>query len=196
MRCSAISAFTRVFNALWPLRSGAPLIRDKRSTVMPANSDVLLFIDGAWCGGSGGAALPVLNPATGETIGSVARAGQADLDRALAAADRGFKAWRKVSAYDRGKILHKAGDLLRARAEAIAPVMTREHGKPQAEAKGEVVSGADILDWFAEEARRTYGRVIRGRHSRARLSEMRGTSPRMTLWGGALAAPQGGIRAR
>jgi succinate-semialdehyde dehydrogenase/glutarate-semialdehyde dehydrogenase len=130
---------------------------------MPAYSDVLLFIDGAWCGGSGGAALPVLNPATGETIGSVARAAPADLDRALAAADRGFKTWRKVSAYDRGKILRKAGDLLRARAEAIAPVMTREHGKPQAEAKGEVVSGADILDWFAEEARRTYGRVIPAR---------------------------------
>ena len=127
---------------------------------MAANSDVLLFIDGAWCGGSGGASLPVLNPATGETIGSVARAERSDLDRALAAADRGFKAWRKVSAYERSKILRKAGDLLRARAEAIAPVMTREHGKPQAEAKGEVVSGADILDWFAEEARRTYGRVI------------------------------------
>jgi succinate-semialdehyde dehydrogenase/glutarate-semialdehyde dehydrogenase len=130
---------------------------------MPANSDTLLFIDGAWCGGSGGAALPVLNPATGETIGSVARAGQADLDRALAAAEKGFKAWRKVSAYDRGKILRKAGDLLRARADAIAPVMTREHGKPQPEAKGEVMSGADILDWFAEEARRTYGRVIPAR---------------------------------
>ncbi|HWF94651.1 MAG TPA: NAD-dependent succinate-semialdehyde dehydrogenase [Xanthobacteraceae bacterium] len=130
---------------------------------MAANCDVHLFIDGAWSGGSGGASLPVLNPATGETIGSVARAAPADLDRALAAADRSFKAWRKVSAYDRGKILRRAGDLLRARAEAIAPVMTREHGKPQAEAKGEVVSGADILDWFAEEARRTYGRVIPAR---------------------------------
>ena len=113
--------------------------------------------------GSGGASLPVLNPATGETIGSVARAERSALDRALAAADRGFKTWRKVSAYERSKILRKAGDLLRARAEAIAPVMTREHGKPQAEAKGEVVSGADILDWFAEEARRTYGRVIPAR---------------------------------
>jgi succinate-semialdehyde dehydrogenase/glutarate-semialdehyde dehydrogenase len=130
---------------------------------MAANADTLLFIDGAWCGGSGGAPLAVLNPATGETIGSVARAGLADLDRALAAAEKGFKAWRKVSAYDRGKILRKAGDLLRARADAIAPVMTREHGKPQGEAKGEVVSGADILDWFAEEARRTYGRVIPAR---------------------------------
>ncbi len=130
---------------------------------MSANSDTLLFIDGVWCPGSGGASLPVLNPATGEPIGSVARAERSDLDRALAAADRGFKAWRKVSAYERSKVLRKAGDLLRTRAEAIAPVMTREHGKPQAEAKGEVVSGADILDWFAEEARRTYGRVIPAR---------------------------------
>jgi succinate-semialdehyde dehydrogenase/glutarate-semialdehyde dehydrogenase len=130
---------------------------------MPANSDVLLFIDGVWCGGGAGATLPVINPATGETIGSVARAGQSELDRALAAAEHGFKTWRKVSAYDRGKILRKAGDLLRERAAAIAPVLTREHGKPLAEAKGEVVSGADILDWFAEEARRTYGRVIPAR---------------------------------
>jgi succinate-semialdehyde dehydrogenase / glutarate-semialdehyde dehydrogenase len=130
---------------------------------MPADSNTLLFIDGAWCSGSGGTTIPVLNPATGETIGSVARAGRVDLDRALAAAEHGFKTWRKVSAYDRGKILRKAGDLLRERAAAIAPVMTREHGKPQAEAKGEVVSGADILDWFAEEARRTYGRVIPAR---------------------------------
>jgi succinate-semialdehyde dehydrogenase/glutarate-semialdehyde dehydrogenase len=130
---------------------------------MTANSDTLLFIDGTWCGGSGGAPLPVLYPATGETIGSVARAGPADLDRALAAAEKGFKSWRKISAYDRGRILRKAGDLLRSRADAIAPVMTREHGKPQGEAKGEVMSGADILDWFAEEARRTYGRVIPAR---------------------------------
>jgi succinate-semialdehyde dehydrogenase / glutarate-semialdehyde dehydrogenase len=110
--------------------------------------------------GRGGVTLPVFNPATGETIGSLAQAEAADLDRALAAADRGFKIWRKVSAYDRGKVLRKAGDLLRSRAEAIAPVMTREQGKPRAEPRGEVASGADILDWFAEEARRTYGRVI------------------------------------
>ncbi len=130
---------------------------------MAANSDTLLFIDGAWCAGGAGATLPVVNPATGETIGSVARAGQSELDQALAAAEHGFKTWRRVSAYDRGKILRKAGDLLRERAAAIAPVLTREHGKPLAEAKGEVMSGADILDWFAEEARRTYGRVIPAR---------------------------------
>jgi succinate-semialdehyde dehydrogenase / glutarate-semialdehyde dehydrogenase len=130
---------------------------------MAADCEVLLFIDGAWCKGGAGATLPITNPATGETIGSVARAEEADLDRALAAAKRGFRTWRRISAYDRGKVLRKAADLLRARSEAIAPVMTREQGKPRAEAKGEVVSGADILDWFAEEARRTYGRVIPAR---------------------------------
>jgi succinate-semialdehyde dehydrogenase/glutarate-semialdehyde dehydrogenase len=130
---------------------------------MAANSDTLLFINGARGSGCAGSTLPVINPATGETIGSVVRAERADLDRALAAAERGFTTWRRVSAYDRGKILRKAGDLLRERAAAIAPVLTREHGKPLAEARGEVVSGADILDWFAEEARRTYGRVIPAR---------------------------------
>ncbi|HEY4404985.1 MAG TPA: NAD-dependent succinate-semialdehyde dehydrogenase [Xanthobacteraceae bacterium] len=125
--------------------------------------NVLLFIDGAWCNGAAGATIAVTNPATGEAIGNVARAEHGDLDRALAAAERGFVTWRKVSAYDRGRVLRKAADLMRARADAIAAVLTREHGKPQAEAKGEVGSGADILDWFAEEARRTYGRVIPAR---------------------------------
>jgi succinate-semialdehyde dehydrogenase/glutarate-semialdehyde dehydrogenase len=65
-----------------------------------ANGEILLFIDGAWGAAKSGATLPVLNPATGEPIGSVARAGKPDLDRALAAAERGFAAWRKVSAYE------------------------------------------------------------------------------------------------
>ena len=102
-----------------------------------ADSNILLFIDGAWCRGAAGATLPTINPANGETIGSVARAEPADLDRALAAAEKGFKAWRKVSAYDRGRVLRKAAELMRARADAIAAVLTREQGKPLAEAKGE-----------------------------------------------------------
>ena len=130
---------------------------------MPVESaETLLFIDGSWTKGAAGTQ-PVVNPATGEAFGTVARAATADLDRALAAAERGFATWRKVSAYERGRILRKAGDLLRSRADAIAAVMTREHGKPVAEAKGETVAGADILDWFAEEGRRTYGRVIPAR---------------------------------
>ncbi|HYM73728.1 MAG TPA: NAD-dependent succinate-semialdehyde dehydrogenase [Stellaceae bacterium] len=126
-------------------------------------SDVSLFIDGSWTQAAGGRTLPVINPATGEVIGTVAHAGRSDLDHALEAAEKGFRAWRKVSAFDRSKIMRKAADLLRQRADAIAPLLTLEQGKPLAEAKGETLAGADVVDWFAEEARRAYGRVIPAR---------------------------------
>ena len=126
-------------------------------------SDVLLFIDGQWTKAAGGRTIPVVNPATGEPIGTVAHADKSDLDRALEAADKGFRQWRKVSAFDRSKVMRKAADLLRERADAIAPLLTLEQGKPLAEAKGETLAGADVIDWFAEEARRAYGRVIPAR---------------------------------
>jgi succinate-semialdehyde dehydrogenase/glutarate-semialdehyde dehydrogenase len=125
--------------------------------------DVQLYINGAWTDAAAGRSLTVLNPATGEPAGKVAHAERADLDRALEAAEKGFHLWRKVSAYDRSKIMRKAADLLRARADAIAPLMTQEQGKPLPEAKGEVMAGADVIEWFAEEARRAYGRVIPAR---------------------------------
>jgi succinate-semialdehyde dehydrogenase/glutarate-semialdehyde dehydrogenase len=122
-----------------------------------------LFIDGAWGPSAGGRTLPVVNPATGKEIGTVAYAGKADLDRALEAADKGFKAWRKVSAFDRSKIMRKAAALLRERTDAISPVLTMENGKTVSEAKGEILAAADTIEWFAEEARRAYGRVIPAR---------------------------------
>jgi len=125
--------------------------------------DVTLFIDGAWTKAAGGRTIPVVNPATGDTIGSVAHADRSDLDHALEAAKKGFAIWRKVSAYDRAKVMRKAADLLRERADAIALLMTQEQGKPLPEAKGETLAGADVIDWFAEEARRAYGRVIPAR---------------------------------
>jgi succinate-semialdehyde dehydrogenase/glutarate-semialdehyde dehydrogenase len=125
--------------------------------------DVLLLIDGDWTKSASGRSIPVVNPATGEPIGTVAHAGTADLDRALDAAEKGFATWRKVSAFDRSKIMRKAADLLRARADQIAPLLTQEQGKPLAEAKGETLAAADVIDWFAEEARRAYGRVIPAR---------------------------------
>jgi len=125
--------------------------------------NVDLFIDGAWSPAAAGRTIPVVNPATGEPVGTVAHAGRADLDRALEAADKGFRAWRKVSAFDRSKVMRKAANLLRDRADTIAPLLTMEQGKPLAEAKGEVLAAADVIDWFAEEARRTYGRVIPAR---------------------------------
>jgi succinate-semialdehyde dehydrogenase/glutarate-semialdehyde dehydrogenase len=122
--------------------------------------NVQLLIDGQWCNSASGATLPVINPATGEKIGTVAHAAKADLDRALEAAAKGFQAWRKVGAFDRYKVMRKAADLMRARADAIAPLLTQEQGKPLAEAKMEVLAGADVIDWFAEEGRRAYGRII------------------------------------
>ncbi len=125
--------------------------------------DVLLLIDGVWTKAQSGRTLNVVNPASGETNGTVAHAERADLDRALAAADKGFQVWRKVSAYDRSKLMRKAAGLLRERADAIARLMTLEQGKPLAEAKGETLAGADVIEWFAEEARRAYGRVVPAR---------------------------------
>jgi len=125
--------------------------------------NTLLYINGNWGPGASGRTLPIVNPATGGPIGTVAYAERADLDRALDAADQGFKAWRKVSAFERAKLMRKAANLFRERADAIAPMLTMEQGKPLAEAKQEVLAGADIIDWFAEEARRAYGRVIPAR---------------------------------
>ena len=125
--------------------------------------NVSLLIDGHWVQAASGKTLTVLNPATGEPLGSVAHADRSDLDRALDAAERGFNTWRKVSAYDRARRMRQAANLLRERADAIAPIMTMEQGKPVAEAKLETLAGADVIDWFAEEARRAYGRVIPAR---------------------------------
>jgi succinate-semialdehyde dehydrogenase/glutarate-semialdehyde dehydrogenase len=126
-------------------------------------SDVQLHINGKWRAATGGRSIPVLNPATEEVIGTVAHANQSDLDEALDAADRGFKAWKKVSAFERSKLMRKAANLLRERADSIARLMTQEQGKPLPEAKMETLAAADTIDWFAEEARRAYGRVIPAR---------------------------------
>ena len=125
--------------------------------------DVPLFIDGAWGQSASGNTLTVLNPATGEPLGKLAHASIADLDRALAAAEKGFAVWRRISAFERSKIMRRAADLLRERAGDIAKLMTLEQGKPLAEAKMETMGAADTIDWFAEEARRAYGRVVPAR---------------------------------
>jgi succinate-semialdehyde dehydrogenase / glutarate-semialdehyde dehydrogenase len=123
-----------------------------------------LFIAGHWRFGSGGNTIPVLNPATGATIASLPVANNIDLDEALDAAQKAFVPWRNTSAYDRAKILHKAADLMRERARHIGQVTTTEQGKILAESTAEAFASADIFDWFAEEARRAYGRIIPTKH--------------------------------
>jgi succinate-semialdehyde dehydrogenase/glutarate-semialdehyde dehydrogenase len=125
--------------------------------------DVQLLIDGTWCKAASGKTIPVVNPASGEQIGTVAHAERTDLDRALDAVQKGFNTWRKVSSFDRYKVMRKAAELMRARAESIAPLLTMEQGKPVGEAKMEALAAADLIDWFAEEGRRTYGRTIPAR---------------------------------
>ena len=121
------------------------------------------YIDGNWVKASGAKTQEVVNPATSKPIGELGHASKGDLDKALAAADKGFKTWRKVSSYERGKILRKAADLIRSRADEIAKVLTQEQGKVFMEAKLEVQSAGDILDWYAAEGQRAYGRIIPAR---------------------------------
>ncbi|RZF26752.1 NAD-dependent succinate-semialdehyde dehydrogenase [Paraburkholderia sp. UYCP14C] len=126
-----------------------------------------LYINGEWCDAQSGATLDVVNPATGDKIGTVARAGIVDLERAVAAAQAGFAAWRKVSALERATLMRKAAALVRERVDTIAGLMTLEQGKPLAEARTEVNSAADTIEWFADEGRRVYGRIVPPRNLNA-----------------------------
>ncbi|MEA5162688.1 NAD-dependent succinate-semialdehyde dehydrogenase [Cereibacter johrii] len=125
--------------------------------------DTRLFIDGAWRPAEAGRTIPVLNPATGQQIGTVAHASTEDLDAALAAAERGFATWRATSAHDRARLMRKAAELLRSRADEIARLMTLENGKPLAQSKMEIMGAADVIDWFAGESQRAYGQTIPAR---------------------------------
>src|SRR3954469_24534108 len=119
-----------------------------------------LFIDGEWLGVHGRKSQPVVNPATEEVLGQLPHASAADLDRALAAAQRAWGEWRALLPVARGKILKRAADLIRARAEDIARIATLEMGKSIHETRIEVQASAEIFDWYAEEGRRAYGRVL------------------------------------
>src|ERR1700684_4254769 len=126
-------------------------------------ANLQLFIDGQWIDSSGGAGEDVINPATEKPLAHLPHASAADLDRALEAAKKGFAIWRAVCAYDRAKIMRKAADLMRERYDAISKILVLEEGKAYAEARAEVITSADIIEWYAEEGRRAYGRVVPGR---------------------------------
>ncbi|MBB4279464.1 NAD-dependent succinate-semialdehyde dehydrogenase [Rhizobium mongolense] len=126
---------------------------------MSGYPDTQLYINGLWRDGSN-AHLSIVNPASGEVIGLVSKASESDLDEALAAAAAGFQQWRRVSAFERSKVMRQAAEILRDRSAAISIMMTLEQGKPLAESKAETAGAADTIDWFAEEARRAYGRLV------------------------------------
>lgn len=127
------------------------------------NHEVLLLINGQWRSAQSKKTIDVRNPATGSVIGHVAHADIVDLDAALAAADKGFAVWRRMPAIERAVIMRRAADLLRERVNTIAALMTQEQGKPLVEAKAEVIAGAGIIEWFADESQRVYGRIVPSR---------------------------------
>jgi succinate-semialdehyde dehydrogenase/glutarate-semialdehyde dehydrogenase len=135
-----------------------------------AYAELRLFIGGEWLSAAGRKTSPVINPATEEVIGHLPHATKADLDRALAEAEKGFKLWRAVFPDARGKILKRAAELMRERAEEIARIATTESGKSIHETRIEVQMSANIFEWFAEEGRRAYGRVLPQRTPGTRLA--------------------------
>ena len=154
-------------------------------TTTAAYPDTRLLIANEWVDAAGGKTIDVRNPATGAVIGKVAHASREDLDRALAAAQKGFEAWRNVSAHERAATMRRAAALLRERAPEIARLLTQEQGKPVGEAKVEVLAGADIIEWFADEGRRVYGRIVPSRNLAAQqlvLKEPVGPVAAFTPW--------------
>src|SRR3954465_6702227 len=127
---------------------------------MGYETDLKLFIDGAWKSGEGRDAHAVVNPVDAKPIAEVPYATKADLDEALAASERAWPEWRSTDVEKRGAILHKAAALLRDRVELVAATMTQEQGKVLAESKAETLASAQLFDWYAEDAKRDYGRTL------------------------------------
>ncbi|WP_199228746.1 NAD-dependent succinate-semialdehyde dehydrogenase [Azospirillum sp. TSH100] len=118
------------------------------------------LIGGRWIGADNGALLSVVNPSTGQTVGSVPAMGASETRRAIEAAGEAFPRWRAMVAKERGAILRRMAELMHENVDDLALIMTIEQGKPLAEARGEVAYSAGFLEWFAEEARRVYGETI------------------------------------
>ncbi|HJS21683.1 MAG TPA: NAD-dependent succinate-semialdehyde dehydrogenase [Steroidobacteraceae bacterium] len=137
------------------------------------HADLKLFIGGEWVARGQRATRAVINPATGVTLGELPVASNADLDRALEAAQRSFPMWRAKAPHERGRILRRAAELMRERTETIARLATQEEGKTLAETRWEVALSADILEWYAEEGRRAYGRVLPQRASGVRMTVLK-----------------------
>lgn len=147
--------------------------------------DTKLFIDGAWSDASDGATQDLINPSDETVIGQVAMATPADINRALQAAKQGFDTWKAVSAWDRAKVLQKAARLIDDRSDEMAQKLTREQGKPLAEARGELSRCAETFEWCAAEAIRSYGRVYPQRTASGRqmiLKEPIGPVAAFTPW--------------
>ncbi|MDP3084863.1 MAG: NAD-dependent succinate-semialdehyde dehydrogenase [Rubrivivax sp.] len=128
-----------------------------------------LYLDGQWRPAADGGVREVIDPASEEVVGWIPAATAADLATALASAQRGLALWRQTSPWERAKLLHRTADLVRARVDAIATMMSTETGKPLAQAKGELSDAADQFDWYAGETQRIYGQSFQARVPEVRM---------------------------
>ncbi|MGK6320255.1 NAD-dependent succinate-semialdehyde dehydrogenase [Sphingomonas sp. DT-204] len=131
------------------------------------------YIDGGWCDADDGATLDVVDPGTGEMLGSVPNMGAAETQRAIDAAARALPAWAARPAGDRAKVLRTFFELIMANQDALGELLSREQGKPFAEAKGEIAYGASFIEWFAEEGKRAYGEVVPSHATDRRIVTLR-----------------------
>lgn len=143
------------------------------------------FIDGQWISAASGNTMTVLDPATGEKVGEVPDLGVTEANAAVEAADRAFASWKKTTAKQRGALLRRWYELIMEHQESLAALLTAEQGKPLSEARGEVAYGASFVEWFAEEAKRTYGEHIPSPSPGSRLVTIRqpvGVVAAITPW--------------
>ena len=117
-------------------------------------------IDGAWVNADNSATLAVTNPANGNTVGTVPKAGADETRRAIEAAERALPAWRAQTGKERAVIMRRWFELILAHQEDLAQIMTAEQGKPLSESRGEIAYAASFIEWFGEEAKRVYGDTI------------------------------------
>ena len=143
------------------------------------------YIDGTWCDADGGGTLEVADPGTGAVMGTVPMMGAAETDRAIAAAEVALPAWRAKTAAERAKIMKRMFDLMIEHQDALGELLSREQGKPLAEARGEIAYGASFIEWFAEEGKRAYGEVIPSHAADRRIVTLRqpiGVVAAITPW--------------
>ena len=127
------------------------------------------FINGKWQKSSSGETYDVINPATEEIIGKASKANKTDIEKCLKSAEKGLQDWKKISPWERSKIIRKISDLIRKKSDTLAKWLTLEVGKPLKESYGEIAGAADIFEWSGEEAKRIYGETLQGRNQNTRI---------------------------
>src|SRR5689334_19114625 len=143
------------------------------------------YVNGEWVDALNRGTIPVTNPATGETLGTVPRMGAEETRQAIEAADKALPGWRGKTAKERAQVLRKWFDLMIANQEDLAQLMTAEQGKPLAESKGEIAYAAAFIEWFGEEGKRIYGDTIPAHQADKRilvLKEPIGVCAAITPW--------------